>query len=127
MNNCIKEKSSSSIYDKFPSANYLIAVFDKVVDYYIDEFKEVANERQLDSIDNWYLAGVAEDSPGSYYVMDMIKVFYNMKTGEIIKFNDHDIYSGGNAYTAFRAQDAIKILDYNENENLEDLIMLHDF
>jgi len=112
---------SQCVYSQFPESKFLIAVFDKVKDFYLEEFLEVIDS-EIENIEDWYLSGIAKDSPGTYYVMDMIKVFYNLRTGEILLFNDSDIVSGGFAYSAFRAEDAIVIYTLNNNLKLKGLL-----
>jgi len=122
--NLIKEGEvieTQCVYSKFPKSKFLIAVFDKVKDFYLEEFSEIMGAEVKD-IDDWYFSGIAEDSPGTYYVMDMIKVFYNLKTGEIILFNDSDIVTGSFAYSALRAEDAIIIYTLNNNFKLKELL-----
>jgi len=109
------------VYHQFPKTEALLAEIDSVSEYYQDEFEEVASEEQLKNIKDWSLYGIGVDSPGTYYVMDLVKVFMSKKTGEFIMFNDHDINSGGIAFTPFRSEDMKSISIYRDESQINQI------
>jgi len=90
------------VYEKFPKGELILALFNEAKEE--EEFESF----DLDS-ENWYFGGIGINSTGSYYVMDMIKVFYNLKTGDILLFPDYDNVENSYAFTPFRAEDSIYI------------------
>jgi len=77
------------IYDKFPKGDLIVAFLDEANLYYEDEL----------NINDWFVIGIGENSPGTYYVMDMFKKFVNKKDGKIMSFDDHNISTGGETFS----------------------------
>jgi hypothetical protein len=108
------------VHDKFPEGEVVVAIIDPI-SFYEDEFQETLEMNDLENIDktDWHVAGIGVDSSGTYYVMDMTKVFVNTKTGQTLPYPDFNIYSGGSAFEPVLAQDCEQIIALNGAGALE--------
>jgi hypothetical protein len=101
-------------YSKFPHGDFVVALLDKAM-YYADEI-ETLLERTDSSIDDWSVIGVGENSPGTYYVMDMRKFFIHNNTRKTVPFENYNIFTNGPAYTPVHVQDCQNILTFSGSD-----------
>ena len=59
------------------------------------------------------------DNSSAVESMELVRVFYNITTGEIL---ESDMFSD---YVEFQAKDAMRFLTYNENENIENILYFY--
>jgi len=120
-----REIDASTKRSKFPNGAIVLAFIENAK-HSEDEFSEVASPDQIKDISNWYLSGIGLNSTGTYYVMDFVRVFVNIDTGECILVNDYNIDTGGLAFQPSRAEDCYfeDIEDYSDliSSDLKDLL-----
>jgi len=112
-------------YSKFPKAKFVLAVFDRVIDYYLDEFLELYPEFEgkPDEISNWYSAGIGQDSQSTYYVMDFKMFYINIQTGQVLSDHDYNIHTGGAAFTAKQASDVMIMIDSSQHSHMANKLL----
>jgi hypothetical protein len=109
-------------YAKFPKCDLLVALLDKAM-YYADEIEPLL-ERTDSSIEDWSVIGVGENSPGTYYVMDMRKFFIHNKNRKTVPFEDFNIFTNGPAFYPVHVQDCQHLLTFDGSESISCLHLI---